>query len=150
MPHISSYCVNHCVNFMCSSLGDVLSSYMVRSAWTCLIALLLPDLELLCLLMICQRRTLIDLYGRAIQKQLKQKLLQKWISNGVKFHQAKVIKVIHEESKSLLICNDCFTVQVAMVGLAFLDALFSMTSPIILVTEWLMGFQLRSKNTHLM
>ena len=45
MPHTSSYCVNHCVNFMYSSLAHALSSYMVRSAWTCLIALQLPVLE---------------------------------------------------------------------------------------------------------
>ncbi|MCI72158.1 lycopene beta-cyclase, partial [Trifolium medium] len=42
-------------------------------------------------------------------------MLQKCISNGVKFHQAKVIKVIHEESKSLLICNDGVTVQATVV-----------------------------------
>ncbi|KAF9679569.1 hypothetical protein SADUNF_Sadunf06G0028500 [Salix dunnii] len=32
-------------------------------------------------------------YGRVNRKQLKSKMLQKCISNGVKFHQAKVIKV---------------------------------------------------------
>ncbi|XP_050229000.1 lycopene beta cyclase, chloroplastic/chromoplastic [Mercurialis annua] len=54
-------------------------------------------------------------YGRVNRKQLKSKMLQKCISNGVKFHQAKVIKVIHEESKSLLICNDGITIQAALV-----------------------------------
>ncbi|XP_002531498.2 lycopene beta cyclase, chloroplastic/chromoplastic [Ricinus communis] len=54
-------------------------------------------------------------YGRVNRKQLKSKMLQKCISNGVKFHQAKVIKVIHEESKSLLICNDGVTIQAAVV-----------------------------------
>ncbi|XP_007028557.2 PREDICTED: lycopene beta cyclase, chloroplastic/chromoplastic [Theobroma cacao] len=54
-------------------------------------------------------------YGRVNRKQLKSKMLQKCISNGVKFHQAKVIKVIHEESKSLLICNDGVTVQATVV-----------------------------------
>ncbi|KAJ6992265.1 hypothetical protein D5086_012125 [Populus alba] len=54
-------------------------------------------------------------YGRVNRKQLKSKMLQKCISNGVKFHQAKVIKVIHEESKSLLICNDGVTIQAVMV-----------------------------------
>ncbi|KAG7958818.1 hypothetical protein I3843_10G037500 [Carya illinoinensis] len=43
------------------------------------------------------------------------KMLQKCILNGVKFHQAKVIKVIHEEPKSLLICNDGVMVQAAVV-----------------------------------
>ncbi|KAL2532892.1 Lycopene beta cyclase [Abeliophyllum distichum] len=52
-------------------------------------------------------------YGRVNRKQLKSKMMQKCISNGVKFHQAKVVKVIHEESKSLLICNDGVTIQAA-------------------------------------
>ncbi|KAI4386551.1 hypothetical protein MLD38_004478 [Melastoma candidum] len=54
-------------------------------------------------------------YGRVNRKQLKSKMLLKCISNGVKFHQAKVIKVIHEESKSLIICNDGVTVQASVV-----------------------------------
>ncbi|KAJ4706275.1 Lycopene beta cyclase [Melia azedarach] len=54
-------------------------------------------------------------YGRVNRKQLKSKMMQKCISNGVKFHQAKVIKVIHEESKSFLICNDGVTIEAAVV-----------------------------------
>lgn len=54
-------------------------------------------------------------YGRVNRKQLKSKMMQKCISNGVKFHQARVIKVIHEESKSLLICNDGVTIQATVV-----------------------------------
>ncbi|KAK6945191.1 hypothetical protein RJ641_026293 [Dillenia turbinata] len=54
-------------------------------------------------------------YGRVNRKQLKSKMMQKCILNGVHFHQAKVVKVIHEESKSLLICNDGVTVQAAVV-----------------------------------
>lgn len=54
-------------------------------------------------------------YGRVNRKQLKSKMMQKCILNGVKFHQAKVIKVIHEESKSLLICNDGVTIQASVV-----------------------------------
>nr|UPN67498.1 LCYB [Rhododendron molle] len=54
-------------------------------------------------------------YGRVNRRQLKSKMMQKCILNGVKFHQAKVIKVIHEESKSLLICNDGVTIQAAVV-----------------------------------
>lgn len=54
-------------------------------------------------------------YGRVNRKQLKSKMMQKCISNGVKFHQAKVIKVIHEETKSLLICNDGVTIQASVV-----------------------------------
>ncbi|PWA42815.1 lycopene beta-cyclase [Artemisia annua] len=54
-------------------------------------------------------------YARVNRKQLKTKMLQKCISNGVKFHQAKVIKVVHEEFKSLLICNDGVTIQATLV-----------------------------------
>lgn len=54
-------------------------------------------------------------YGRVNRKQLKSKMLKRCISNGVKFHKAKVIKVIHEESKSLLICNDGVTIQASVV-----------------------------------
>lgn len=54
-------------------------------------------------------------YGRVNRKQLKSKMMQKCILNGVKFHQAKVIKVIHEETKSMLICDDGVTVQAAVV-----------------------------------
>ncbi|XP_014492526.2 lycopene beta cyclase, chloroplastic/chromoplastic-like, partial [Vigna radiata var. radiata] len=54
-------------------------------------------------------------YGRVNRKLLKSKMLQKCISNGVKLHQAKVIKIIHEDTKSLLICNDGVTVQATVV-----------------------------------
>ncbi|KAF8395653.1 hypothetical protein HHK36_019603 [Tetracentron sinense] len=42
-------------------------------------------------------------------------MMQKCILNGNKFHQAKVIKVIHEEFTSLLICNDGVTVKATVV-----------------------------------
>ncbi|KAL7195607.1 hypothetical protein ACSBR1_035773 [Camellia fascicularis] len=54
-------------------------------------------------------------YGRVNRRQLKSKMMQKCILNGVKFHQAKVIKVIHKESKSLSICNDGVTIQATVV-----------------------------------
>ncbi|GFP80862.1 lycopene beta cyclase chloroplastic [Phtheirospermum japonicum] len=54
-------------------------------------------------------------YGRVNRKQLKSKMMQKCITNGVKFHQARVVKVIHEESKSLIICNDGVTIQASVV-----------------------------------
>ncbi|XWS57127.1 hypothetical protein CRYUN_Cryun09bG0145800 [Craigia yunnanensis] len=55
--------------------------------------------------------------GLAVAQQEASEVenVAKCISNGVKFHQAKVIKVIHEESKSLLICNDGVTVQATVV-----------------------------------
>ncbi|KAF8395649.1 hypothetical protein HHK36_019599 [Tetracentron sinense] len=54
-------------------------------------------------------------YGRVNRNQLKSKMMQKRILNGDKFHQAKVIKVIHEEFMSLLICNDGVTVKATVV-----------------------------------
>lgn len=54
-------------------------------------------------------------YARVDRKQLKSKMMQKCVSNGVRFHPAKVVKVIHEESKSLLICNDGVTIQATVV-----------------------------------
>lgn len=54
-------------------------------------------------------------YGRVNRKLLKSKMMQKCITNGVKFHQAKVTKVIHEESKSLIICNDGVKIQASVV-----------------------------------
>nr|ADW08476.1 lycopene beta-cyclase [Lilium lancifolium] len=54
-------------------------------------------------------------YARVNRKQLKSKMMQKCIMNGVKFHQAKVIKVVHEEMKSLLVCNDGVTIQATVV-----------------------------------
>ncbi|KAG6512458.1 lycopene beta cyclase, chloroplastic/chromoplastic-like [Zingiber officinale] len=62
-----------------------------------------------------EKKSLGRPYGRVNRKQLKSKMMQRCISNGVQFHQAKVIKVIHEENKSLLICNDGVTIQAAVV-----------------------------------
>lgn len=54
-------------------------------------------------------------YGRVNRKQLKSKMLQKCIANGVKFHRAKVVKVVHEETKSLVTCNDGVTIRASVV-----------------------------------
>ncbi|XP_073002070.1 lycopene beta cyclase, chloroplastic/chromoplastic [Typha latifolia] len=54
-------------------------------------------------------------YGRVNRKQLKSKMMQKCVSNGVRFHQAKVAKVVHEELKSFIICNDGVTIQATVV-----------------------------------
>eukprot|EP01018_Ginkgo_biloba_P041262 Gb_00055 [translate_table: standard] len=54
-------------------------------------------------------------YGRVNRRQLKSKMLKKCISNGVQFHQAKVVKVIHEGSKSYLLCNDGITLEASVV-----------------------------------
>lgn len=63
-----------------------------------------------------QSKKLLDRpYARVNRKQLKSKMMNKCVSNGVKFHQAKVVKVVHQESKSLLICNDGVTIQASVV-----------------------------------
>ncbi|RAL48489.1 unnamed protein product [Cuscuta campestris] len=54
-------------------------------------------------------------YGRVNRKKLKSKMMQKCIANGVKFHQAKVMDVFHEESKSVLVCSDGVTIQATVV-----------------------------------
>ncbi|KAK1310522.1 hypothetical protein QJS10_CPA08g01778 [Acorus calamus] len=54
-------------------------------------------------------------YARVNRKQLKSKMMQKCVSNGVQFHQARVVKVIHEDSKSILICNDGMTLEATVV-----------------------------------
>lgn len=54
-------------------------------------------------------------YARVNRKNLKTKMMQKCVRNGVKFHQAKVLKVIHEEEKSFLICNDGVTIEASVV-----------------------------------
>ncbi|XP_057956555.1 capsanthin/capsorubin synthase, chromoplastic-like [Malania oleifera] len=45
-------------------------------------------------------------YGRVGRKELKTKLLQGCIANGVKFHKAKVWEVKHREFVSLVKCDD--------------------------------------------
>ncbi|ONK82072.1 uncharacterized protein A4U43_C01F35830 [Asparagus officinalis] len=54
-------------------------------------------------------------YARVNRKNLKSKMMKKCVNNGVRFHQAKVVKVIHEENKSLLICNDGVTIEAGVV-----------------------------------
>lgn len=45
-------------------------------------------------------------YGRVSRKELKLKLLSGCITNRVKFHQAKVWKIEHEEFESTVVCTD--------------------------------------------
>ncbi|XP_010558132.1 PREDICTED: lycopene beta cyclase, chloroplastic-like [Tarenaya hassleriana] len=54
-------------------------------------------------------------YGRVNRKLLKSKMLQKCISNGVKFHQSRVTNVIHAESNSTVVCSDGVKIQAAVV-----------------------------------
>ncbi|KAH0855024.1 hypothetical protein HID58_020388 [Brassica napus] len=54
-------------------------------------------------------------YGRVNRKQLKSKMLQKCITNGVRFHQAKVTNVVHEEVNSTVVCSDGVKIQASVV-----------------------------------
>nr|NP_001303140.1 lycopene beta cyclase, chloroplastic [Brassica napus]ADH59741.1 lycopene beta-cyclase [Brassica napus] len=54
-------------------------------------------------------------YGRVNRKQLKSKMLQKCITNGVRFHQAKVTDVVHEEVNSTVVCSDGVEIQASVV-----------------------------------
>lgn len=54
-------------------------------------------------------------YGRVNRKHLKSKVMKKCISNEVTFHEAKVLNVVHEESKSFVKCNDGVTVEARVV-----------------------------------
>eukprot|EP01018_Ginkgo_biloba_P014804 Gb_24861 [translate_table: standard] len=54
-------------------------------------------------------------YGRVNRRLLKTKMMEKCISNGVQFHEARAFKVKHEESKSLVLCNDGVTIQASLV-----------------------------------
>lgn len=54
-------------------------------------------------------------YARVNRKNLKSKMMHKCVSNGVKFHQAKVLKVTHEETKSILICNNGIKIEAKVV-----------------------------------
>ncbi|PKI47059.1 hypothetical protein CRG98_032535 [Punica granatum] len=45
-------------------------------------------------------------YGRVSRKKLKSKLLEGCISGGVRFHEAKVWEIQHEEFESSITCDD--------------------------------------------
>uniref|UniRef100_A0A2N9IS37 Lycopene beta-cyclase n=1 Tax=Fagus sylvatica TaxID=28930 RepID=A0A2N9IS37_FAGSY len=45
-------------------------------------------------------------YGRVSKKKLKTKLIEGCVSNGVKFHKAKVSKIEHKEFESSIMCDD--------------------------------------------
>lgn len=45
-------------------------------------------------------------YGRVSRKKLKTKLMEGCVSNGVKFHEAKVWKIEHQEFESFIMCDD--------------------------------------------
>lgn len=45
-------------------------------------------------------------YGRVSRKKLKQNLLEKCVSNGVRFYKAKVWQIEHKEFESTVLCDD--------------------------------------------
>lgn len=54
-------------------------------------------------------------YGRVNRKQLKVKLLENCVSNGVIFHKAKVWKVEHQEFESSIVCDDGMELKASLV-----------------------------------
>ncbi|XP_020589473.1 LOW QUALITY PROTEIN: lycopene beta cyclase, chloroplastic [Phalaenopsis equestris] len=54
-------------------------------------------------------------YARVDRRRLKSRMLGSCISNGVRFHQSKVLNVVHEESRSLLFCSDGTIIPAAVV-----------------------------------
>ncbi|GLJ19414.1 hypothetical protein SUGI_0350200 [Cryptomeria japonica] len=54
-------------------------------------------------------------YGRINRKLLKEKMMGKCISNGVRFHQAKVLNVTHESLRSSVLCDDGVSIQATLV-----------------------------------
>lgn len=54
-------------------------------------------------------------YGRVDRRRLKAKMMEDCITNGVKFHQAKVSKVVHEEEYSSVICRDGLNIKAQVV-----------------------------------
>ena len=45
-------------------------------------------------------------YGRVGRRKLKERLVQGCVSNGVRFHKAKVWQVQHQEFESKVLCDD--------------------------------------------
>ncbi|XP_071710883.1 capsanthin/capsorubin synthase, chromoplastic-like [Rutidosis leptorrhynchoides] len=54
-------------------------------------------------------------YGRINRKMLKVKLLGGCVSNGVKFHKAKVWKVDHQEFESSIVCDDGNVLKASLI-----------------------------------
>eukprot|EP00250_Pteridium_aquilinum_P006486 c16398_g1_i1 orf=229-1776(-) len=54
-------------------------------------------------------------YGRVDRRRLKAKMMEGCIKNGVKFHQAKVSNVVHEDDYSSVVCSDGLTIKANVV-----------------------------------
>lgn len=54
-------------------------------------------------------------YARVARHRLKSRMMSRCIANGVKFHQAKVFRVVHEDAESFLVCSDGTTIKAKVV-----------------------------------
>ncbi|KAK6936235.1 hypothetical protein RJ641_033265 [Dillenia turbinata] len=54
-------------------------------------------------------------YGRVGRKELKTKLMEGCVSNGVKFYEGKVWKVEHQEFESSVLCDDGNTLRASLI-----------------------------------
>ncbi|KAG8058328.1 hypothetical protein GUJ93_ZPchr0002g24439 [Zizania palustris] len=54
-------------------------------------------------------------YARVARRKLKSTMMDRCVANGVRFHQAKVVKAVHNEASSLLICDDGVAVPATVV-----------------------------------
>ncbi|KAI0529407.1 hypothetical protein KFK09_001956 [Dendrobium nobile] len=54
-------------------------------------------------------------YARVDRRRLKSRMLLGCLSNGVRFHQSKVLNVVHEDSRSILFCSDGTAIPASVV-----------------------------------
>ncbi|KAK9279545.1 hypothetical protein L1049_013224 [Liquidambar formosana] len=54
-------------------------------------------------------------YGQVSRNKLKLKLMESCISNGVKFHKAKVWKIEHQEFESSVLCDDGSQLKASLI-----------------------------------
>ncbi|KAL5211947.1 hypothetical protein ABZP36_022794 [Zizania latifolia] len=54
-------------------------------------------------------------YARVARRKLKSTMMDRCVAHGVRFHQAKVVKAVHNEASSLLICDDGVAVPATVV-----------------------------------
>lgn len=54
-------------------------------------------------------------YGRVSRNKLKMKLMENCVCNGVRFHQAKVWNIEHQEFESMLSCDDGSELKASLI-----------------------------------
>ncbi|PKA65064.1 Lycopene beta cyclase, chloroplastic/chromoplastic [Apostasia shenzhenica] len=62
-----------------------------------------------------RRKLLRRSYARVDRRRLKSRMMRACVAHGVRFHRAKVLKAVHETSRSLLLCSDGAAVPAAVV-----------------------------------